>query len=126
MGLAVGDDLIGVFPPFEIVAYRGAKAAARRLADIAGRLGAERIVLGLPAGADGSSGAAGRRTEALAAELRALGLDVALQREFLSTNEARRRARSAGYRSDRPVDDLAAQVILEEYLENAAAADGEE
>jgi putative transcription antitermination factor YqgF len=124
MGLAVGDDLTGIVSPLDVVAYHGAEAAARRLADIARRLGAERIVLGLPAGADGSTGAAGRRTETLAAELRALGFEVALQREFLSTNEARRRARAAGYRSDRPVDDLAAQVILEEYLENATGAAG--
>jgi putative holliday junction resolvase len=124
MGLAVGDDLTGIVSPLDVVAYHGAEAAARRLADIARRLGVERIVLGLPAGADGSTGAAGRRTETLAAELRALGFEVALQREFLSTNEARRRARAAGYRSDRPVDDLAAQVILEEYLEHVSGAAG--
>ena len=120
MGLAVGDDLTGVVTPLEVVPYRGAQAAARRLAEAAERLGAECIVLGLPASADGSIGTAARRTEALAAELRTLGLEVALQREFLSTNEARRRARSAGHPADRPVDDLAAQVILEEFLANAS------
>jgi len=41
---------------------------------------------------------------------------VALQPEFLSTREARQRAREAGLPPDRPVDHLAAQVILEEHL----------
>jgi len=116
MGLAVGDGLTGVVSPLEVVSYRGAQAAARFLADAAERLGAGCIVLGLPTLANGSVGPAARRTEVLAAELRALGLEVDFQGEFLSTDEARRRARAAGRPPGRPVDDLAAQVILEEYL----------
>lgn len=122
MGLAVGDDLTGVVTPLAIVPYEGTEAAASRLVEAAERVGAQRIVLGLPARADGSLGEASRRTEALATELRALGFEVALQTEFLSTNEARRRARAVGHREDRPVDDLAAQVILEEFLESAVSA----
>jgi len=117
IGLAVGDDLTGIVTPLEIVPYKGAKGAARHLGETAERVGAECIVLGLPAGADGTVGPAAQRTKALAEELRALGFEVELQTEYLSTNEARRRARSAGHRPDRPVDDFAAQVILEEYLE---------
>ncbi|MCK5375885.1 MAG: Holliday junction resolvase RuvX [Acidobacteria bacterium] len=116
MGLAVGDSLTGIVSPLEVVSYRGAQAAARFLADAAERLGVGCFVLGLPTLADGSVGPAARRTEVLAAELRALGLEVDFQGEFLSTDEARRRARAAGRPPGRPVDDLAAQVILEEYL----------
>ena len=48
------------------------------------------------------------------------GIDTRLQPEHLSTVEARRRARAAGRRRGEPVDDLAAQIILEEYLARRA------
>lgn len=117
MGLAVGDDATGVVSPLEILRYPGVKAAAEVIADTAARVGAGAVVVGLPTLEDGSATPAGRRTDRLAEELRALGLDVALQSEFLTTNEARRRARSAGRSPRQPVDDLAALVILEEYFE---------
>jgi putative Holliday junction resolvase len=116
MGLAVGNDRTGTASPFEVVPYEGVPAAARRIAETAERLGAGRIVLGLPTLADGSVGPAARRSEQLAEELARLGLDVVLQGEFLTTDEARRRARAAGRAPRQAVDDLAAQVILEEYL----------
>jgi putative Holliday junction resolvase len=122
MGLAVGDDTTGTVSPLEVVPYRGTEAAAHTILDTAARLQAGCVVLGLPARADGTVGGAARRTEELAAALRRLGLDVATQREFLTTDEARRRARAAGRRARDPVDDIAAQVILEEYL---ATVDGE-
>lgn len=118
MGLAIGDDATGVVSPLEIVKYPGAAAAAGVIADKAAEVGAAAVVIGLPTLEDGSVAPAGRRTERIAEELRALGVDVALQGEFLTTNEARRRARSAGRAPRQPVDDLAAQVILEEYIEN--------
>ncbi len=96
MGLAVGDDTTGVVSPLEIVEYPGAAAGARLIADTAARAGAVTVVIGLPTLEDGSVASAGRRTDRVAEELRALGVDVALQSEFLTTNEARRRARMAG------------------------------
>ena len=116
MGLAVGNDQTGTASPLEVVPYDGVGAAARRIAETAERLGAVRIVLGLPTLADGSVGPAARRSERLAEELTRLGLVVVLQGEFLSTDEARRRAREIGRASRQAIDDLAAQVILEEYL----------
>ena len=121
MGLAVGDDRTGVVSPLEVVAYGGVAAAAQLIAETAAQMGADLIVLGLPTLADGSTGPASRRSLQLADELRNLGVEVALQGEFLTTDEARRRARAVGRRGDQPVDDLAAQVLLEEYLETLAA-----
>jgi hypothetical protein len=43
-------------------------------------------------------------------------VEVALQPELLSTREARLRAREAGLPAGRPVDHLAAQIILEDHL----------
>lgn len=121
MGLAVGDDRTGVVSPLEVVAYRGLAAAAQLIAETAARLSADRVILGLPTLADGSTGPASRRSLQLADELRNLEVPVALQGEFLTTNEARRRARAVGRPPSRPVDDLAAQVLLEEFLESLAA-----
>ena len=116
MGFAVGDETTGVVSPLEVVPYDGVASAARHVTATAERLGAGCVVLGLPALADGSVGSAAARTEALAEELRSLGVKVELQSEYLSTHEARHRARAAGRAAGRPVDDLAALVLLEEYL----------
>lgn len=126
MGLAIGDDTSGVASPLEIVPYGGVDKAARQISEFASKFGAERVVLGLPTLEDGSRGPASRRTEQLARALEALGIEVALQSEFLSTDEARRRARAAGRPLRQPVDDLAAQVLLEEYLASRSAAQSAE
>lgn len=117
MGLAVGDDTTGVVSPLDVVAYHNIDSAARLIATTAGETGASRVVLGLPTLADGTRGPACRRSEKLAAALNGLGIAVEFQAEFLTTDEARRRARSAGRSARQPVDDIAAQVLLEEYLE---------
>ena len=122
MGFAVGDDATGVASPLEIVPYKGLEHAARMIAAVAEKSGAARVVLGLPTLEDGSRGPASRRTERLAEALAALGLVVTLQNEFLSTNEAHRRARAAGRSPRQPVDDIAAQVLLEEHLASRAQA----
>lgn len=116
MGLAVADDATGVASPLEIAPYEGAAHAARRIAATLKKVGATCVVLGLPTRQDGSPSPACRRSEKLAAELEGLGVEVVLQREFLSTNEAHRRAQVVGRQRRQPVDDLAAQVILEEFL----------
>ena len=120
MGLAIGDDTTGLATPLEVVACDSTAHAARLIADSARKLDAACIVLGLPVREDGSRGPACRRSEALASELAAVGLEVVLQSEFLTTNEARRRARSAGRPKNQPVDDIAAQILLEEFLATRA------
>ena len=116
IGLAVGDDSTGVVSPLEVVAHDGVAAAAQLIMDAAQRIAAGCVVVGLPTLADGSIGPAARRSHLLAEHLRALGVEVVLQSEFLSTDEARRRAREAGRPRKSWVDDLAAQVLLEEFL----------
>lgn len=116
LGLALGDDLTGFATPLEIVSYQGAEDAARRIREAMDEHGAETVVIGLPTAADGSQTPACARSHAVARALAELGVEAELQTEYLSTNEARRRARSSNRRPGLPVDDLAAQVILEEYL----------
>ncbi len=123
LGLAVGDDATGVATPLEVVPYRGVEAAAEMLAATARRHGAARVVIGLPTRADGTETPACRRSHAVAAALDGRGLEVRLQPEYLSTDEARRRARAAGLPKDRPVDHLAAQVIVEDHLQSNGRRD---
>ncbi len=116
MGLALGERESRVVTPLAVLPYRGARDAARVVAEEVERLRAEAVVVGLPTSADGDRTPACARSEKLARELEKLGLTVHLQPEHLTTDEARRRARAAGLAPGSPVDHLAAQVILEEFL----------
>ena len=116
MGLAIGDDATGVASPLTVVPYEGIERVALTISALAGESGATCIVLGLPTREDGSRGPAARRSELLFEAITALGLKVVFQKEFLTTNEARRRGRAVGRSPRRPVDDIAAQILLEEHL----------
>jgi len=116
MGLAVGDDITGVASPLGVADWAGVSAAAEVIVEIAASRGATICVIGLPTTVDGDETPACRRSHALAAAVTAAGLEIALQPEFLTTNEARRRARGSGRPRSAAVDDLAAQVLLEEFL----------
>jgi len=116
MGLAIGNDLTGTASPLQVLPYGGVGEAAQQIARIAREQGAEVLVLGLPSDVEGRETPACARSRALAAALEALGWTVELQPEYLTSNEARRRARDLGLRHGEPVDHLAAQVLLEEFL----------
>jgi putative Holliday junction resolvase len=117
VGLALADDETGIVVPLKVIAYGGLERAAEELARTAAELAADCVVIGLPTSASGEPTAACARSQALATALEERGHRVALQGEYLSTNEARRRAREAGLKRDQPIDHLAAQVLLEEYLD---------
>ena len=121
LGLARGDDVTGRVTPLEVVAYESRDQAERHIAAVMESFGAEGVVIGLPTNAEGAPTPGCARTHALAAALEAFGIEVAVQNEYLTTNEARRRARSSARHSSQPVDDIAAQVILEEYFEGREA-----
>ncbi len=120
MGLAIGDDFTSIATPLKILPYTGAKKAAETLRSLMGDHNVEIIVIGFPTAEDGSRTPACARSEAIARALNELGVETAFQSEFLTTNEARRRASEAGLRKSSPVDHLAAQILLEEYLLNNA------
>jgi len=124
-GLAVGDDATGLAGPLTVIDATGVAQVARRIAAEVERLEAAAVVIGLPTGADGAETPACARSHALAAALAELGIETRLQPEHLTTNEARRRARSSGRPAAAPVDDLAAQIILEEHLAARRLGGGE-
>ena len=123
IGVAVSDGGATVATPHTVL-HRTADAGADRaaLAALVRELGAERVVVGLPLSLDGTVGRAARWAGEEADALAAL-LDVPLELhdERLSTVSAlrpppgvqRRRPRQGS----RPVDDQAAAVMLQSWLD---------
>jgi putative Holliday junction resolvase len=131
VGVAVSDGRATVATPHAVL-ERTADAEADRAALVAlvRELGAERVVVGLPLSLDGGVGPAARWAGEEADALASL-LDVPLELhdERLSTVSARRRPpwpeRSGGPgtgrrrpgRGRRPVDDQAAAIMLQSWLD---------
>jgi len=135
MGLDVGDERIGVAlsdetgllaTPLEIVRRVAGAASFLRLAEIIRERGVQRIVVGLPLLPDGSEGKQVASTQAYVRGLeRHVTLPIDYWDERLTTQEARaivhgdederpsRRARARG-----PLDDIAAAIILQDYLDH--------
>lgn len=116
VGLALADQDTGVVSPLCVITYEGCSRTSITIREIAEKNRAATIVVGLPTDSEGNETAACRRSHALADALREQSLQVELEPEHLSTNEARRRARTLGRARTQPVDDLAAQVVLEDFL----------
>jgi putative holliday junction resolvase len=111
----------GVIFPAAVIQQRSRKlsleAVSRRLTE----LEAEHIVVGWPLNMDGSAGTQALAAEKFASELRLMtGLTVVLFDERLSSCEAQERMRDAHVRNKRgkPLDAVAACVILESWLQN--------
>lgn len=88
------------------------------LLDVVHKSSVQLVVVGLPLNADGTEGRQARRSRdfARAAE-HVLGVAVTLWDERLSTQEAQAIVRSQGGRKRTAVDDIAAAVILQDYLD---------
>jgi putative Holliday junction resolvase len=130
MGLDVGDRRIGVALSDETATLAsalltltraGAKKDADAIASLAREHGAASIVVGLPLNMDGTRGPQAAKVVAFAEGLRRhLAVPVVLRDERLTTVEAEERLRAAGLgwkERKRMVDQVAAVVILQEYLD---------
>ena len=122
IGVAVSDPSGTIASPLEVLERSGdAGADRRRLAELVRDVGAERVVVGLPLSLDGTVGPAARWAGDEAEALRGV-LDVPLELhdERLTTVSALR-ARGTGRnrrgRGRRPVDDQAAAVMLQSWLD---------
>ena len=120
--MALSDSAGMLATPYEVVQRSGDRVQDHaRLAALVEETGAEVVVIGLPLSLDGSKGPAAIAAETEAEEMQPrLGVPVELWDERLSTVEATRRLRSAGVsgrRRRRTVDQLAATVILQAWLD---------
>jgi len=120
IGVAVSDPLFLTAQPHGNL-EAGAADLDDRLRSLAEETAAERFVVGLPVGLDGSEGVAAERSRELAARVEAAtGLPVDLYDERFSTVTAERVLVSAGVRRKRRKearDRVAAAVFLQAYLD---------
>ncbi|HLZ71277.1 MAG TPA: Holliday junction resolvase RuvX [Dehalococcoidia bacterium] len=124
IGLAVGDEGGLIAVPLAIIERRG-RALDRVAEEIAARAhaeAAETIIVGLPLNIDGTEGRQAKRARGLGRRIAAAsGLPLAYWDERMSSFIAESRlaeARAASVRRGRRhVDDLAAAVILQSYLD---------
>jgi putative holliday junction resolvase len=125
IGLALADEVLRTARPLETVKHVSADADVARIVAIAREWEVTRAVVGLPLNMDGTEGPGARHARGFAARLgAALGFEVALFDERLSTFEAGERLKERGVpgRAIRDhVDAEAAAVILQGWLDRAPA-----
>jgi putative pre-16S rRNA nuclease len=122
VGVAVSDGGGQVATPYETITRSGSRMRDHeRVVTLVSEVGAEVVVVGLPLSLDGGRGPAADAVEAEVEELRkALAVDVVTWDERLSTVQAERSLREMGVRGRRKsqvVDQLAATVILQSWLD---------
>ena len=125
IGLAISDEL-GMFAhPLETVEARDSAAAMSRIATLVTAKGVRIVVVGLPRNMDGTYGPAAVKVRAFTEELtkRIAPCEVIFVDERLSTVAAQKALHASGRnvkQSRSVVDQVAAQMILQTYLDREA------
>lgn len=121
IGLALSDPSGSIATPLTVIQHVSRPLDAATIAQIAREHKAERIVVGQPLDDHGQPTLEGRRAARLAAALRSqIDLPIELWDESFSTQEARAARRAMGVSRSRRrghMDELAATVILQSYLD---------
>jgi len=121
IGLAISDDLRLLAHPLETVPAN--KETLQRIAEIVGERNIEAVVVGIPKHMSGEVGQSAREALEFAAKLRALlPCPVETWDERLTTVAANRVLSAAGKKTRQTrkvVDQVAAQMILQGYLDRA-------
>jgi putative Holliday junction resolvase len=131
VGLALSDEEGRLARPFETLVRDAPPAAvAARVVERAAAEEVVEIVVGLPLGLEGQEGASARGARAFARLLeQATELPVVLWDERLTTAEAERALDAMGVRGKRRkalIDQVAASLLLQSYLDRLAYARGED
>lgn len=123
-GVAVSDELGMLAHPVETIPARA--DTARRVAEIVREKNVERVVIGLPRHMNGSVGVGATEALAFAEKLRAqVACEVITWDERMTTMAANRALRDSGQKSRNSrgvVDQVAAQMILQGYLDALQAS----
>jgi putative Holliday junction resolvase len=125
IGLAVSDAEGQFAVPLETVKRSSDIQAIRQIIGIALRRQVECFVVGEPLNLDGSRGPASDRVSSFARKLAAeSGLPIEMTDETLTSVEAEERLREAGIdprRHPEKVDATAAQILLQQYLNESSS-----
>ena len=124
IGVAVGSEETGQAFARAALMRRSQAEDLDRIAALARAEGASRVVLGLPRNMDGSEGAQANAARAFGEALSAIGLEVILVDERLTSWQAGEGLAAEGWRPRRTsgeLDSAAARLILQEYLDGRAA-----
>lgn len=120
IGLALSDELGLTAQPLGVLERENRRSDMRRLREICRKYGVARILVGHPVHLTGAVGEMADEATRFSARLaRELGIATELADERLTSWEAEQFLQDAASRRPRnaPVDDLAAAVLLREYLE---------
>ncbi len=124
IGVAVSDELGMLAHPVETIP--ASREAAKRVAEIVREKNAERVVIGLPRHMNGTAGESAEEALAFAEKLRGLlPCEVVTWDERLTTVAANRALRDDGQKTKNSrgfVDQVAAQMILQGYLDGMHSA----
>lgn len=125
MGLALSDELQMTAQPLLVIVRTNRRNDLRRLREICRKHGVARILVGHPVHITGEAGKMADEAAQFAARLqKELGIDVKLADERLTTWEAEQivaRRKSPNRRGKPSIDDVAAAVLLREYLDRNRA-----
>jgi putative Holliday junction resolvase len=124
IGVAISDELRMLAHPLETIS--ASKQAVRRVAQISREKNVERIVIGVPRLMSGSYGSAAEEVLTFVEQIRkAVSCEVVTWDERLTTVAAQRALRDAGKKTRDTrsyVDQVAAQIILQAYLDSLSIA----
>lgn len=117
IGVAVGQTLTGTATPLGVIRARDGQPEWGEVERLLKEWRPGLVLVGLPLNMDGSESDFCARTRKFARRLRGrFGTPVQMVDERLSTREAKERGGSRESYRDSPVDNLAAQIILESWL----------
>jgi putative Holliday junction resolvase len=120
IGVAVSDELGMLAHPVETIAANA--NVERRIAELVREKDAERVIVGLPRHMNGSVGIGATEALAFAKKLQAmLPCEVVTWDERLTTTAANRALRESGRKTRNSrgvIDQVAAQIILQSYLDS--------
>lgn len=130
LGLAVSDPTRTIVSPLEVIPHSSRENDAQEILHIAVEQGATLIILGQALHWDGSESSQAMGAVKLAEILCELGeIPVELVDEYGSTQEAqqvRRQMNVSREKRSGHLDDLAAAIILQNYLENKESSEDNE
>ena len=120
LGLAISDELGLTARPLATLSRVNRRQDMRRLRDLCRQYGVAHILVGHPLHISGEAGEMAQEASQLAARLeKELGIETELVDERLTTWAAEQtlaETKSPSRRSRKPLDDVAAAILLREYL----------